>query len=686
MLKKLEDILNSVTMAETKAVNFFFTSDFAMEHSAVSSATFGVATTAAFSAVMYDFGIYITPLLSFLWAITGISNYIYIRPRTVLYKNRVNIKAFDKLDRQPAAEPVNDSRFPRNIIDTILTHPRSAAAFGVGISLAYVSYNTFLEYSRYSEYSRLLEYSGLDNLPAFKHPIILFNEFVAMPSFIYFTLRGIISKSKRFLHSKAPKAHSKLIFAYIASFAADKLKIKPSGQFMARAIEDELRQNQADAVLRFDLGEAYFKSGRNLEALIEMRRALDEWKEPEMVLGFDSIFGAASHLNIISKRMAQPSDYIRLVMILSQVGEREKAMHFFDEYESKFPGIHNDINRALLLQTIKETERAQLFWRRALDGIYSQESLRILPTGEGVHFSGRFDADEMLASTLFVKRVFQREADYEARLISEVNGRNSNPAYNVPQVVGSVPYGSNVDLVLRYIKGVTLASMGHDAVAYGKTIDSLSFTSWFHRNVSPELSEVGVIDMQRKFSKIVGRLGFNGNAVPFLDAVGSVIDDLEANDLHVLAKDGHPYQFIISSDSIAPVDYDDKGVDLLSRDVAKALVHPDLPVSKDRLPQLVSDAARVYRDEGMVDDMQRQELLFLKGMLLQPLSYCDAWSVPELVKMSGRRGAAIERAFVALDVLRQSHGDDFAFNSINYARIRDGYMRLDESLLKVHAS
>ena len=129
------------------------------------------------------------------------------------------------------------------------------------------------------------------------------------------------------------------------------------------------------------------------------------------------------------------------------------------------------------------------------------------------------------------------------------------------------------------------------------------FMAWFHRTLEPSVSRTGKIDLHAKYSNIIENPanGFTPQEQESFMSVYYILDEL-TGDRQVLQRDEHPWQSIFGRHfgryRYAPIDFEDKGVSSPLRDVAKTLVHPDMPLTTETIMSFIADVAVMYRDLG----------------------------------------------------------------------------------------
>jgi len=592
----------------------------------------------------------------------GLFSYILARPRNVVKKHGIDPKRFDALDFQNLTQKIENT----NVLDYLVTRPRRMAA-ATTLATLVAGYNTN---------------TSLFQIPVFD---------LAFATFSYLLFRRAFMGAQYHFHSSSQKGILPINLAWWANFLNKFVKSKRLESYVIERFEEAARINPN---AKPDLARAYLKKGRYTDGLLQIKEALEEEEYSGAILfvkGRGLLFSAASSFSIKEDKR-QPENYVSLAVALSSIGERERALRTVEEFSEKFPGISEDIDRALLLERIGEQEKSRMYWGRVVDAVYSNKNRKILPGGEGIHQVVTYDLPgEIVSSTLRIKKQTTKETLSEQQRNLVI--RKANPECLIHPVIGTYQHNGYSDLILRCISGQTMGQIGvDDKDAYHYTLQAMYFTEWFHRTLDPSISEVGRINLHKKFQTTLNSLSheLDKKTISDLHHIAFILDMLSDSPFAV-ARDNHPWQYIITGNTrnkFAPVDFGDMGVDAIPRDAAKLITHTDTPLSSNYIVRLLEDAAVPYKEDSIFTDPQEFVQLSLMAALVQPLSYYGSWSSGNMKHMLDKRLGTVSKVPAVLDIMQQEQlQKDYARHQADLVHIADGFKRIEDKLLsKLHTS
>ncbi len=682
MMNRLEDIVSttfnvfnrtkdSITRIEDRAVNFLWQSDFVVDHpKTAGSILAGLTSTGTIYLQRMLFGESTTLWVSASVALGAnffISAYKTGFNKQTLKKQDIDPRKFDAIDRENLTVNMYEENGKKSAIYKRL--PRTTAAF---LTTALVC-----------------------GVHPFANNIFPLPQTIAVDTFIgasmYLAFRNIFMNSRSFF--------KRSLASNLGDFSRGFGKLFENKKLLSFGINQlEKAANETPSIdTKLSIARADLEDGNIIEGLVQLKESTEEQEfSPSMqyLKGTWLRAEATVSLRAIDRGKATIESYTFLALALSGIGEQKKALQYIEDSSVKFPGIANDVIRALILEQIDEAEEAKDYWRRAIDAVYSfpKEKLIVLPAGEGGHFvrgymlDEDYGLDQVVSNTLRFKRLSYREALHETGLISQLRQLYPDPRL-IPQFLGNFQVNGYYDLVLRFIKGRVLSGFSpEDEEAYGYLLDEMYFTEWFHKTLSPSTSEIGAVYLHQKFEAILNdeSLGLTPETIEDLRHIRFILNKLaiinEEDPRAVLARDPHPGQAIATKNGLVHIDFGDMGYESWSREIGKMISHPDTPLAQTDVYKFLEDVSIPYKEDGFVADKLHFILESLMAGIVQPLSYYSMWSKKSMEPMREKRAGTIATVPTTLEIIQQEFPDEYGNNKISYDRIADGFKRMEDEL------
>ncbi len=681
--RKLEVIssetFTSLARLEDKAVNFLTKSDFAAKHPKIASLASGAGACGVISFIQSSSSDRIG--LSLQSAGVGIAaalaTYVTVRSRHIVMKHGIDPRKFDKLDEESLTEKVR--REHSRLVRAVANHPRTSAL------MATLTPFLFLHYS-----------SGVWLLPIEKTTIEL-----TLGAGVYLGIRLMATSLRNLSYSKKGRSS---FFGELSGIFARLSDTKPfsklvSANYKARLLDlavghyKSIAEADPSMSSKLDLATAYLEAGRMEEGLLSMKEATESPTAISTTYnvskGQIQVYALASALSAIKRGTANQSDYVRSALALDSIGERGQKLKTIDDFSERFHGIDSQINAAILLETVNEPEKAKDCWNRVVLAVFSQPQLKVLPVSEhGVHNVRRYGPTPLIAGTFVFKEAYDREShEFEKHLIHRVRALPKNSYYALPQVVSEFSHrngGTRYDLVLRYIEGQSPAEMQQaSTLTKGNLLSIVSYLAWIHKNVRPESSRKGRINLDAKLEQILQNphLAIPEDLAAGIKASIGLIIERQNSSPFVFAKDPHPAQWRFGRDYLAALDWEDMGSTSLFVDSAKFYIHPDITFSEDALDAIHGEASALYRDSLFGDDSEFRTRL-LDATLFQALSFVSAWSVPQMKHMRGKRAAALAGTSQAFSMIRRNHPAHYRMNRLSYDGLESCFKEVTGLLMR----
>lgn len=494
--------------------------------------------------------------------------------------------------------------------------------------------------------------------------------------------------ARAFTNAFKPISDSASFRAAIAEWLAI-LASKATGnrQLHIKSLENDAR-NFPSAQTKMELAEAYLNSGRLDDGLLQAKEAMEQKTDLLPLFlpraGRKMIEAAAMAHKAMRTGKASHADYIGFSRSCQAIGETEKAEKSIRQMVQKFPSIESDILAAMFLNA-NGSEEAAFYWNSAVSAILSKPEMKVLPVSEqGVHNVRRYGPAPMIASTFVFKGADSYEQhEFEKRMIPRVRQILKSSSYALPQVVAEFAHkngGVKYELVLRYLEGQSPSEMQQAGTLEQKHILSIvDYLSWIHKNVEPESSGKGRINLDEKLEQIIHNphLGLPEALADSIKASIGFITEKQKDSPYVFAKDPHPAQWRFGKDYLAALDWEDMGATSLFVDSAKLYMHPDILFTEDSLDAVHGEASALYCDKLFGNDSEFRARM-LDAMLFQALSFASAWSMPGMSHMRGKRAAALEGTEKIFGMIKQNHGSHYGLNKPSYDALENDFNILRE--------
>lgn len=326
-------------------------------------------------------------------------------------------------------------------------------------------------------------------------------------------------------------------------------------------------------------------------------------------------------------------------------------------------------------------DAARHYWAESTMRLHAGNGYKIELVGEGVNEVYQMGLPFMKA--LVINKMQDRVAtEFESGMIGFVDRIQKNPRYIVAEELAVVPLDdSKYVLVLAFLKGDTMLDLTRNGVLTAEQLFMVTdYLALLHAEIPTGMSKIGEVGIKEKAEREI-RNPHLGLAPEFQESLLHHVEFMleEETGPLVFHQDAHRAQFLYSGENVAKLDYGDKGLSTIYRDLAKLHLHPDIPLDTENFQEIQRQTFRIFLDRKLATGEEVFMRRHLQYMLLQGLAfYPSAWSSPGMRHMKAQRGQAVAASAKVFDILRQDHWQHYRSNRAAYAALQDDFAQLEE--------